>query len=163
MARTLNDFGMQRIFPPPAKYPVTVIGVEKGISQKKKTPQITLIFSDGENEFDDQLYVTEKTIPRLALVAKRVCGMDEKTELPDSDIDAANFLASEIMQTVKGKDCIVRIEETEEIIIPETGPDAGRKKTIKRRRVAFNGYERYVEQAPDRPQPGTDASDDLPF
>ena len=91
MSRTVNDFSMKRSFPPAGKYSVKIVSVEKGFSAKKKTPQITLVFSDGENEFDDHLFVTEKTIPRLCLVAKRVCLMDEKTILPDKDIDAANL------------------------------------------------------------------------
>jgi hypothetical protein len=155
MPRTLNDFSMQRVFPAAGRYQVNIISIEKGVSKQKKTPQITLVFSDGENEFDDQIYVTEKTIPRLCLVAKRVCLMDEKTQLPDVDIDAANMVAKYIMSNALGKKCIVKIEENEETIIIDNGPNIGQKKTIKRRRVAYNGYERYVE-----PQAG---SDDMPF
>jgi hypothetical protein len=155
MPRTLNDFSMQRVFPAPAKYPVNIISVEKGFSKNKRTPQITLVFSDGENEFDDQLFVTEKTIPRLCLVAKRVCLMDEKTELPDVDIDAANMVARFIMSNALGKKCIVRIEENEETIIIDNGPNIGQKKTIKRRRVAYNGYEKFVEREA--------GADDMPF
>jgi hypothetical protein len=156
MPRTLNDFSMQRAFPPAGKYSVNIVSVEKGLSLKKKTPQITLGFSDGENEFDDQLFVTEKTIPRLCLVAKRVCLMDEKTTLPDSDIDAANMIARHIMDNALGKKCVVKIEENEEIIMVERGPDAGTKKTIKRRRVAYNGYEKYTE-------PRQAGEDEMPF
>jgi hypothetical protein len=165
MPRTVNDFSMNRVFPPAGKYSVEIIGIEKGKSKKKGTPQITLIFSDGESEFDDNLFVTEKTIPRLCLVAKRVCLMDEKTILPDSDIDAANLVAKFIMENALGKKCIVKIEETEEQYMAENGPDIGRTKTIKKRRVAYNGYEKYVPIANEpelagEPQP---AGESLPF
>jgi hypothetical protein len=165
MPRTLNDFSMQRSFPAPGKYAVNVIGVEKGLSKKKRTPQITLIFSDGENEFDDQLFMTEKTLPRLCIVARRVCLMDEKTVLPDIDIDAANMVAKFIMENAVGKNCVVKIEENEETIIIEKGPDIGQKKTIKRRRVAYNGYERYVEKQQETPTTPNSKppDDDLPF
>jgi hypothetical protein len=155
MSRTVSDFGMQRIFPPAGRYPVSITGIEKGFSQKKKTPQITLVFSDGEVEFDDNLFVTEKTIPRLCLVARRVCGMPDTTAVPDADIDAANFVAKYIMDNALGKKCIVKIDETEETILVEKGPDAGRKKTIKRRRVAYSGYEKYTERNP--------GEDEMPF
>jgi hypothetical protein len=164
MPRTVNDFSMQRTFPPAGWYSVEIIGVEKGLSAKKKTPQITLIFSDGESEFDDNLFVTEKTIPRLCLVAKRVCGMDEKTVLPDSDIEAANTVAKYICEHANGKKCRVRIEENEEKYMVESGPDIGQTKSIKKRRVAYNGYERYVENHVDTGAPVTGHGEPpLPF
>ena len=159
MSRTVSDFSMQRVFPPAGKYSVKIVSVEKGFSAKKKTPQITLVFSDGENEFDDHLFVTEKTIPRLCLVAKRVCLMDEKTILPDKDIDAANAVAKYIMENANGKCCVVRIEETEEQFIAESGPDIGQKKIVKKRRVAYNGYEKYSDELPPRNEDGAE----LPF
>ena len=165
MPRTVNDFSMNRVFPPAGKYSVEIIGIEKGKSKKKLTPQITLIFSDGESEFDDNLFVTEKTIRRLCLVAKRVCLMDEKTELPDKNIDAANMVAKFIMENALGKKCIVKIEETEEQYIAENGPDIGTRRTIKKRRVAYNGYEKYVPIASEPElagEPGP-AGESLPF
>lgn len=163
MARTVNDFSMQRDFPPPGKYQVSVISAEKGFSSQKKTPQLTLVFSDGESEFDDNLYVTEKTVSRLAMVAKRVCGMDDKFSLPDGNLDAAKVLANYIFENVKGKRCIVKIEENEEFYVVESGPEAGRSKSKMKRRVAFNGYERYTEQQSEKPAQTKTPGDDLPF
>ena len=160
MPRTLNDFSMQKVFPPSGKYHVSVTGIEKGKSAKKQTPQITVTFSDGEIEFDDNLFVTLKTIPRLALFAKRVCGMDKKTVLPDDDEQAATIIAKHIMANSVGKKCIVMIEESEEQYIAESGLDIGKTKTIKKRRVAYNGYYR-DEAAPDHN--GANGEDNLPF
>lgn len=162
MPRTLNDFQMQSVFPPVGKYQVSIISVEKGKSATKQTPQITLTFDDGENIYSDNLFVTPKTIPRLALVAKRVCLMDEKTVLPDDDMEAANIIAKFIMQNALHKQCIVKIEENEESFIPTSGPDVGKTKTIKKRRVAYNGYERFTGE-PLPQSTTTPQQDDMPF
>ena len=159
---------MQCEFPQPGKYPVSIISIEKGFSSVKKTPQITVWFSDGENEFNDNLFVTEKAIPRLALFAKRVCLMDEKTMLPDDDKECKLVIARHIMENSVGKKCIVTIEENIEQYIVEKGPDVGQTKNIKKRRVAFRGFDRMPiytpgedkgEHAPNVEEP----KDGLPF
>ena len=155
------------ITPPKGKYACRVINIDKGISQQKKTPFVEPTFStesvDYEDyEFTDQIYVTEKTIGRLCLFARRVCGMPDNFELPDSDKEAANTVAKYIMENAVGKMCIVTIEENEEKFIPTSGPDMGRTITKMRRRVAFKGYENYKnESVPEQQQQIND--DDLPF
>ncbi len=165
MSRTLNDFNMQCVFPPPAKYRVSVLTVEKGVSSQKKTPQITVWFTDGENEFNDNLFVTEKAIPRLALFAKRVCLMDEKTALPDSDKECMVVIAKYIMENSIGKKCIVTIEENEESFVITQGPEVGQTRKGKKRRVAFRGFDRWIEQEPgqDLNEPLPQGQSDLPF
>ncbi len=141
MSRTLNDLpSANRGCPPKGEYVSTITGAISGRSKTKKTPQIELTISNGDFDFSDTLFVTEKTISRLALVAKRVANMKEDYELPDDDLECANELAKYIMQNIIGKRCVVVIEENEESFIPERGPDMGRKITKIRRRVAFNGY-----------------------
>jgi hypothetical protein len=88
--------------------------------------------------------------------------MDKKTILPDKDIDAANTVAKYIMENANGKNCVVRIEETEESFIAESGPDIGQKKTVKKRRVAYNGYEKEFSKTSDYTQQESD-SEVLPF
>lgn len=159
---------MQCEFPPVGKYPVLITSIEKGFSNVRKTPQITVWFSDGISEFNDNLYVTEKAIPRLALFAKRVCLMDEKTQLPDEDKECKLVIARYIMENSVGKKCVVTIEENEETYIPTSGPDIGVPKKIKKRRVAFRGYDRYIENEPgqniNEPKlQSNNNNDDLPF
>ena len=162
MPRTLNDVptgGGQ--LPPKGKYNCVIINVEKGTSKLKHTPQIEVTLSTGDVDFCDQLYVTPKTLPRLCLFAKRVCDMPAETVLPDEDLPAAVEVAKFIMGNAMGKKCLVTIEENPEIFIPTTGPDAGRSKTIMKRKVAFRGYEKTEER-----QPGDDGEtpqEPLPF
>jgi len=115
-------------------------------SKEKKTPGIEITMTNGITKFTDTIYVTAKTINRLSLFAKRVCEMDENTTIPDDDLQAANFIGNFIMHNGAGKKCIVTIAEYEEKFIPTYGPDMGRTKTIKKRKVAFNGYETIADQ-----------------
>lgn len=145
--------------PPKGKYNCVVIGIDKGLSQQKKTPYIEPTLSTGEEDFTDQLYVTEKTIGRLCLFAKRVCGMPDDFSLSDDDKSAVNEIAKFIMENAIGKNCIVTIEENEEKFIPKTGPDIGRTITKMRRRVGFNGYAKPSEHGTIK----TATDEDLPF
>ena len=149
MPRTLNDIPLERAFPPPGEHPCTIIGVEKRLSEKKRTPSVHLVFSTGETEFDDDLFVTEKTLPRLCLVAKRICNMLPETELPDNDLDAARVVANYILDNAKMKPALVTIVEFEESYIAESGPDMGRTITKKRRKVAYSGYKTIERQPGD--------------
>lgn len=170
MPRTLGDIPFGKGLPPKGKHNCTVLNAIKGFSSTKKTPQIEIILSNGETEFSDQLYVTEKTLPRLCLVAQRVCGMSKETVIPDSNKEAIIFLASFIMENIVGKNCVVTIEENEEIYIPSNGPDMGRSIKRMRKRVSFNGYDVSVE-AKEQRQPGeesielpiTQQEEELPF
>jgi hypothetical protein len=152
-------------FPQEGKYLVQIIGVEKGVSSKKKTPQINLVFTTGEDCFDDNLFVTPKTLSRLCLVAKRVCKMNRTTVLPDDDNEASIFVAKFIMANALHKQCYVTIESNQETYVVEQGPDIGQTKTINKRRVAFKGYDEYVERQPGEEPKHEQKSpeDDLPF
>lgn len=159
--RTVSNISIGSTMPPKGKYNCSVVAIDKGVSSNKKTPYIEPTLSTGEDDFTDQLYVTPKTIGRLSLFARRVCGMPDDFPLSDDDTAAANELAKFIMQNAVGKSCIVTIEENEEMFIPTTGPDAGRTKVKLRRKVAFKGYERFEEPLP--PSSNTTPEDDLPF
>jgi hypothetical protein len=116
-----------------------------GESKEKQTPYIELSLSNGEYEFTDMLYVTPKTLGRLCLVAIRVCGMPRTEQLPDDDAQASRHVANIIIKSAIGKKAIVTIEENDEKFMSQSGPDAGRIITKKRKRVAFQGYEEYKE------------------
>jgi hypothetical protein len=166
MSRTAGDVPIGSGFPPVGKHVCTVLDVIAGTSARKKTPQIEITMSNGEMEFADQLYVTDKTLSRLCLFAIRVCGMPRGTALPDADSEAVSQVAKFIINNALGKKAVVIIEEKEEKFMPESGPDAGRMVTKKRRRVAFPcGYEEY-KPAPavdgDMQEP-TAAEEPLPF
>jgi hypothetical protein len=163
MSRTLNDMPTAgRAFPSKGWHSCVILSVLKGRSQKKKTPQIELTISNGETEFTDQIYVTEKTISRLALVAKHVAGMPGDYNLPDDNAECANVIAGYIAANITGKRCLVEIEETEEDYVPESGPNMGRKMTRKRRRVSFAGYKRIDEQKQVNENTSTENDFNLP-
>lgn len=158
--RTVSSISMGMNFPPKGQYNCLVIGISKGTSQNKKTPYVEPMFITEEYEFNDQLYVTPKTVGRLSLFARKVCNMPDDYELPDDDSEAANTLAKYIMENAVNKNCIVTIDEFTEKFIPTTGPDMGRTVEKTRRRVAFRGYNRIEENIIQQ----TDISDDeLPF
>lgn len=138
--------------PPKGKYNFVVIGLEKDVSKgEKKTPFIEVQMSTGEDEFSDQLYVTEKTLSRLYMFAKRICGMEDTFELPDTDKEAAIEIAKFIMRNAIGKSGVVTIDESEEVFIPTSGPNMGRSISKMRRRVAFNGYSKATSIPPVGP------------
>lgn len=143
--RHAGNIGIGSSFPPVGKYQCMVIALNKGTTQQKKTPYIEVVFSTGEDEFPDQLFVTAKTLGRLCFFAKRVCGMPDEYELSDDDKEASVQIAKYIMQNALNKICYVTIEETDEEFIPTSGPDMGRKIKKTRRRVAFRGYDRYPD------------------
>lgn len=156
--RTAGSIPMGMNFPPKGQYNCLVVDISKGTSKEKKTPYVEPIFTTGEYEFNDQLYVTPKTIGRLSLFARKVCNMPDDHEIPDDDKDAANALAKYIMENAANKKCIVTIDEFIEKFIPVSGPDMGRTVEKTRRRVAFRGYDRMPEN-----QSINIDDDDLPF
>lgn len=149
---------MGSAMPPKGRYEFEVVGIEKGVSTgEKKTPYIEVTMISSEHEFSDQIYVTEKTLSRLCLFAKRICGMPDTFELPDGDKEASNVVARFIMENALGKCGIVTVEENEEKFMPSSGPDAGRMVSKMRRRVAFNGYQKMEIKNNQQKE------DDLPF
>jgi hypothetical protein len=159
--RTAGSISMGSSMPAAGKYACQVISVEKGTSSKSNTPFIEPMFTTGEDDFSDQLYVTPKTLGRLLLFAKKVCGMQDSFELPDDDMEASKSVANFIMKNALGKQCFVTIEEIEEKFMPSTGPDAGRTIIQKKRKVAFRGYDRYGEEI--KRQSVDQKDEDLPF
>ena len=110
---------------------------------------------DDQYIFEDLIFVTGKALKRMILVAKRVCGMPDEFELPDSDDEAATLAARFIWTNATGKQAVVEIIDTVEKVLIESGPDAGRFKDFTRKRVAFAGYE---EVGKAEPSPANDGS-----
>lgn len=134
----------------------TCIKAEGWRSPKKHTPAIRLTWHDetGHYEFDDLVFLTKRALKRVALIASRVCGWSDTNEIPDNDVEALQILSDFIIQNAKGKTLEVEIEEQTETFIYESGPDIGRKGEKKRKRVAFNGYRKIVEESQvEEPKP----------
>jgi hypothetical protein len=169
MSRTIDDIKMSYQMPLPGWHRVTVIDLIKGVSAKKKTPQIDVILTNGESEFNDTLFVTDKTLTRLVIFAKRICEMPGDTPLPDSDAQAAVVVAKYIMENGKGKSGEAEVVEVSEDIMIQEGPDTGRIKTFKKRKISFSGYRKIQSKTfiplkhPDLTPSVTTETDDLPF
>jgi hypothetical protein len=174
MARLASDLGVptNTIWPPAGKIIAGCTAAERYKSPKKGTSGIKVEWITGDLKycFNDVLFVTPKAVKRLNLIAQRVCGMPDTTELPDDDVQCASFLAKYIMAHIVGKKALITIEENDEsyIVENENDPDFGKKKSVTRRRVSFSGYDR-PENIPAR-EPGVDDDiaadineDDIPF
>ncbi len=162
--RTVDDVSMGNSFWPPAgKHLCRCTEAKPWVSPVKQTPAVMLtwVTRDAAYQFEDAVFVTAKAIGRLHLVAKRVCQIPGDTELPDDDISAAKVFARYIADNAKGKDALVTIEETEEKIVIQDGPDMGQTKSVTRHRVAFDGYD--VLPKDDNVSPGEIPEDDIPF
>jgi len=133
---------------PAGPYPVEVRAfcalVEKGLSQKKKTPYVRLWWATEEGAyFSDTIYVVGTAISRLAIVAQRVCNIPKEQELPDDKQQAAVTLAKLIMEKAEKCMAAVTVEEYEEEFMVKDGPDIGQVKKIKKHQVSpFAGYKR---------------------
>lgn len=157
--------------PPKGKYNCVVNATITGRSAQKKTPYVELLLTTDDGiDFSDQVYVTGKALNRLCLVARRVCGMPDDFEIPDDNDEAAKTVANYIVKNVPGKMCLVTVEENDEKYMPQSGPDAGRTITIKKRRVSFNGYDKPIitEPQPEIATPqgdmaGQQQEEELPF
>ena len=174
MSRKIDDL-MDKPWPPVGKNPSICVGAKLESSKVKKTPYIRIIWvtADEEFQYNDDAFCTEKSIRRLALIASHVCGFTD--ELPDSDKEAMIVLRDFILENIAGKSSVVIVEEKQEIFIPESGPNMGRKTTITKKKVAFNGYENPeeasvppsgppLEEEKKPPSDGKkDDKDDLPF
>jgi len=168
MSRNIDSF-LEKPWPPVGPIEATCLSAKLLTSKNKKTPYINLTWENptGEYQWSDGVFCTVKAIRRLALVAKHVC--DFKEELPDSDDDAMGLLTDFILANIIGKRSAVTIEEHEEIFIPESGPDMGRKVKSMRKKVAFSGYAK--PEAEETPPDATEKAkpdekkekDDLPF
>jgi hypothetical protein len=147
MPRKIDDL-MEDQWPPieqgktSCRVEATCIEAKLVMSKVKKTPSVRLHWetTDGEYKFTDDVFCTVKSIRRLALVASHVCGFAD--EIPDSDDEAMKILEEFILDNVEGKTSFVTIEEKQEIFIPESGPNMGRKTTVTKKKVAYNGYEK---------------------
>lgn len=141
MSRNIDSF-LEKPWPPVGKIEATCLDAKLLTSKTKKTSYIKLTWENptGEYQWSDRVFCTVKAVRRLALVAKHICGFT--AELPDSDDDAMGILTDFILANIIGKRSLVTIEEKEEIFIPESGPDMGRKVTTMKKKVAFSGYEK---------------------
>ena len=147
MSRKIDDL-MEDQWPPieqgktSCRVEATCIEARLVTFKVKKTPSVRLHWetTDGEYKFIDDVFCTVKSIRRLALVASHVCGFS--AEIPDGDEEAMKVLEEFILENIEGKTSFVTIEEKQEIFIPESGPNMGRKTTVTKKKVAYNGYER---------------------
>ncbi len=99
MPRTASDVGLagEQNLPPPNVYLCQCTDAEF-VESKSGTEGAKLVLATaGFPKFDDTVYCTEKTVKRLNLVAQRLCGMPTETELPDDDLEAAQFLMRYIL------------------------------------------------------------------
>ncbi len=178
MPRKIDDL-MEDQWPPieqgktSCRVEATCIEAKLATSKVKKTPFIRIHWetTDGEYKFTDDAFCTVKSIRRLALIASHVCGFAD--EIPDSDEKAIKVIEEFILENIEGKTSFVTIEEKQEIFIPESGPNMGRKTTLAKKKVAYSGYEKPVEASstpPPEPAPAKDMKDakpkkedDLPF
>lgn len=150
MSRKIEDL-MEDQWPPieqgktSVRVEATCIEAKLATSKVKKTPFIRIHWetTDGEYKFTDDAFCTVGSIRRLALIASHVCGFTD--EIPDSDEEAMKVLEKFILENIEGKTSFITIEEKQEIFIPESGPNMGRKTTITKKKVAYSGYERPVE------------------
>ena len=147
MPRMASDVGLagEQNFPPPDVYLCQCTDAEF-VESKSGTEGASLTFATaGFPRFDDIIYCTENTVKRLNLVAQRLCGMSADTELPDDDLEAAQFLMRYILDNAAGRWAEVQIEEREEKYTIKTGKDAGKEITRLKRQIAFAGF-RTIEQ-----------------
>jgi len=125
-------------------------GAAKWKSPKKGTGAVMLAWQslDGEYAWEDPLFVTEKALPRLVLVAKRVCDAPADMVLPDKDSEACATLTRYIIENATGHRARVLIEVNTEKVMIERGPQAGQTVERERSRVAYGGYDRFVAASP---------------
>lgn len=147
--RTANDVGepKNQTWPPAGWCNATCVKAERWKSPKKNTPAVKLFWRtpDGEYEFDDCVFVTERAIQRLNLVALRVCAMPRNTVLPDDNRQAVSQIASYILENARGKQARVLIEQQD---VDELDQYTGEMKKRRFRTVAFIGYEPMPESRP---------------
>ena len=179
MARTAGDIRTPTSikWPPAGKVLARCVKAERWKSPKKGTLAVMLTFvtSDGQYEFEDPVFVTEKAMSRLNLVAQHLCAMPKSTPLPDGDKEAANQLARYILDNAVGCDAYITIDKQEETFLYENGPKVGQKGIRTRHRVAFGGYdpvdspvqelakdELPESELPESQPPDNDPTDDPP-
>ena len=160
MPRRLDDIPTGSNWPPAGEYACRCMLVEAGSSARKQTPFVSLTWQteDAEYVFNDDIYVTPKTLKRLVLVAKRVCNAADEMELPDDDGQAAKDLARFIYDNAQGKRCMVEVVEYIEKYMPESGDNMGVLQEVKKHRVSFNGYNR-IPVKTDVPAENTEGDD----
>ena len=158
MSRSIDDFDGPS-FPAVGSVECICVDIEKKYSTKKITPyaEITMRAKTGE-KFTDQAYLVKTALSRLSIVASRLCGWNKENKLSDSDDEALMEIEAFIFKNAIGKSAILTIEETEEFYIVESGPDIGQKKSKKKKKVAFRGYDKC-----ENPTMTLDPNENMPF
>jgi hypothetical protein len=158
MSRSIDDFDGPS-FPTVGQHECICIDIGKDISPKRKTPFLDLTFRSKEGQkFTDQIYLTTTALSRLSIVSSRLCGWDKEKKLSDDDNEALVEMEMFVFANAVGKSAMVTIEENEEFYIVESGPDIGQKKSKKKKKVAFRGYDKC-----ENPTMTFDPNDGLPF
>lgn len=153
MSRTIEDVAVVNEMPPVGTHRCKCAAVVPGQSKNKGTPQLTLTWAWAGGTFQDDAYITPKTINRLAVIAQHICAFPKAHPLPDDDMECANYLATYIEQNIVGRSAMVTVAE-------ETNSDPTKPP---RRKVTFGGYAPVADAAPATPKAGQHPKpDDLP-
>lgn len=135
MSRTIDQVAVVIEMPPIGTHECKCVKCEPGESKNTHTPQLRLSFECDHGTFSDDVYITPKTVNRLAIIAQRICLFPKDAPLPDDDFDCANHLATYIEQNIVGRMARVTIGE-EKSNDPAKPP---------RRKVTFGGYAECVK------------------
>jgi hypothetical protein len=117
---------------------------------------VEVVWEWEDGSFKDRLYITERTVGRLAGFVKALIPPSEPMSLPDDDRQAASVLGDYIADNAAGVRASVEI-------IDRTDQDGKL-----RRQVSFRGY-KLLSGAPNRPAatetppPASTGDDNLPF
>jgi len=100
--------------PPVGGHVCQCISAERWSSPKKGTPAIMLTWktADGAFMFEDPLYITARAMWRLSLAAQHVGGMSEGTDLPEDNMDAAEWCAAYMEENAPGRSALVTIVQS---------------------------------------------------
>lgn len=152
MSRNIDDISIGDFaFPDAGKYSCKCLKAEKIIAKTGNSGiELTWMTTDGGSQFRDTLWFSPKAIGRLALVAKRLCVGARDLVLDDDDKEAMYQLGDYIIEHIADVYAIVEIAEFSETFIHESGDKIGQKETIKKKKVAFSGYEA-MEDDPNCP------------
>jgi len=162
MSRSLNELTSGDTWPVPGWVPCEVVDVER-VNPASGHAYLAVTWEHDGGRFRDRLYITDRTVGRLAAFVSRLCDAGDR-EWPDSDAEAAEELAGVIVSQAVGIRADVEIVDR---------PDRDGKL---RRQVSFAGYRAAAAPAASRPLPTDDpppaepeaggseaAEDDLPF
>lgn len=165
MSRTIEQVaatGGGWAWPEPGWITVLVTGAEEVTRGQNQTPALQIRFAtdDAAYVFADNVFLTPRSVGRLALVAWKLCGLDSQDSLPDDNDSTISYLT----EYIKGN-----LPESVDVLVEEK-PD--RKGTL-RKNVAFSGYrnpvgdggkpESVAEPEPEPTGTNADGDTDLPF